>query len=277
MVLASNVGGRRMKILLALLLATALVLSGCAQKKDDDDGAAASSSTSSSQSMTGTGGSVGGNLSTNQPPSATLTANSTGGLNVTFALNATDNDGDALTWSLDFGDNATQNGTFPARLGNASKPFAHAANVTHLYDAGGAFNVTLTLSDGKATTNVSLALNVTAGSSFEQFVAEGTPDLPCTQCTEGGANTGIGYRAGINELDSYFVELPAGAGGQPFTVTSSAGDPEVSFRDSCSGGAAVGDPFNNEGPESGVVPDGAACALMWEYSDPGSTITLTIG
>ena len=266
-----------MKTLPVVLLAVALALSGCAEKKDTDGDGDASSSTSTSRSGTGSG--VGGNASTNQPPTARLTANSTGDvpLNVTFALNVTDNDGDALSWTLSFGDNATENGTFPARLGNLSRPFAHAANVTHAYAAGGAYNATLSVSDGKATTNVTLRLNVTAGTPFEQFVAEGTPDLPCPQCSTAGANTGFGYRSGINELDSFFVEIPAGSAGQPFTLVSTGGDPDMVFRDSCSGGAAVGETFLAAGPESGVVPEGATCALTWEPEGAGSTITLTIG
>ena len=264
--------------LLAVLLALALVLSGCAEKKDEDPEPSSTTSTSTSRSATSTGG-VGGTVATNQPPTAVLTANSTGDLplNVTFVLNATDNDGDALAWILDFGDNATQNGSFPATLGNASKPFAHHANVTHTYAAAGSYNATLRLSDGKATTNVTLNLTLVAGTPFTQFVAEGTPDLSCTQCSEAGANTGLGYRAGINELDSFFVEIPADAAGQPFTVTSSGGDPDVSFRDSCASSGAAVESFNADGPESGLVPAGALCALMWEYAEPGSTITLTIG
>ena len=267
-----------MRTLLVTMIVLGLALSGCAEKKKDDGGDGPSTTTTTTSSTATTTG-IKGNVSTNQPPTATLLANATGAvpLNVTFVLNATDNDGDALTWTLSFGDTASQNGTFPAALGNASKPFQHTANVTHLYASGGAYNATLSLSDGKATTNVTLRLNVTAGTPFEQFVAEGTPDLPCPQCSNAGANTGIGYRAGVNELDSFFVDIPEGAPGQPFTLVSSGGDPDMVFRDSCEGGAAVGDTFLAAGPEAGTVPDGAKCALMWEPEGAGSTITLTIG
>ncbi len=264
-----------MRALVATMIVLALALSGCAEKKKDDD---ESDSSSTSHSGTDSGG-VGGNVSSNHPPAATMTANGTADapLNVTFLLNATDSDGDAMAWTLAFGDGASANGTFAGALNRTLLAGPQLANATHLYAAGGAYNATLTVSDGKATTNVTLKLNLTAGTPFEQFVAEGTPDLPCPQCSNAGANTGVGYRAGINELDSFFVDLPEGAAGQPFTLVSSEGDPDMVFRDSCDGGAAVGDTFLADGPESGTVPDGAKCALMWEPEGAGSTITLTIG
>lgn len=243
-----------------MFLALALALAGCSGKKSGDDGPDESPSPSSTSATT--------NGAPNHPPTASMLANTTGEapLNVTFLLNGTDADGDALAWTLDFGDNSTlANGT------------GLPANVTHFYAAAGLFNATLLVSDGNATTNATLTLSLAAGTAFQQFVAAGTPDLPCPQCSNAGANTGLGYRAGMNELDSFFVEIPADSAGQPFTVASTAGDPDMVFRDACEGGAAVGDAFQAEGPEAGTVPEGALCALMWEPLDGGSTITLTIG
>lgn len=255
-----------MRPLVAVLVVMALALAGCSKKSSDDDPEASSS-------MTSTG--AAGNATANHAPTASLLANATDEdpLNVTFRMNATDADGDDLTWELDFGDEALANGTFGTVAGNGSVP---QANVTHAYAAGGLYNATLRVSDGNATANVTLALNLTAGSSFPQFVASGTPDFPCVQCSDAGANTGVGYRAGVNELDSWFVEIPADAAGQPFTV-SAAADVDMVFRDGCEGGAAVGDPFQADGDERGIVPEGALCMLSWLTDSPGETITLTIG
>jgi hypothetical protein len=256
--------------ILVVALAIALLLSGCATKKDDGDGDS-SSTKSSSNSGTGTAGNgtrgVGG---INHPPAATLKANATDSqapINVTFAINATDADADPLTWRLAFGDNASANGTFAS---------PGSANVTHKFTSGGLYNATLSVSDGKVTTNVSVLLNITSGSPFEKFTASGTPDLACAQCSEAGANTGIGYRAGVNELDSWFVTIPEGAAGQPFTV-SAAEDVDMVFRDVCEEGAAVGETFQADGDEAGIVPEGATCVLAWLPGAVGETITLTIG
>lgn len=269
-----------MRTLVVVAVAVALVLSGCATKKSDkdEDGDPTASATAS-----GTGSGTNATVRTNHGPSISMKANTTGSapLNVTFLLNATDQDGDAMTWELDFGDGAMANGTFPQANANASvAPAAtgQAANVTHLYTEAGLYNATLVVSDGKTTTNLTLALNITGGAPFEQFIASGTPDLACPQCSTAGANTGAGYRAGINELDSWFVEIPAGAVGQPFTLVSESTDPDMVFRTSCaSSGAAVGDSFVAAGPESGVVPEGALCVLAWNPEDVVAKITLTIG
>jgi hypothetical protein len=260
-----------MRILVVVALCLAIVLSGCATKKaDKDDDPSGTSTATGTSTKTGTGpGGGNGTSAVNRAPTASMNANNTGTapINVTFALNGTDADGDAITWSLDFGDNGTAaNGT--------SLP----ANVTHLYAAAGLYNATFAVSDGKNTTTVTLALNITGGSSFDQFVASGTPDLACPQCSVAGANTGAGYRNGINELDSWFVEIPAGAVGQPFTLDSESTDPDMVFRTSCaSSGTAIGDSFVAAGPESGVVPEGALCVLAWNPEDVMAKITLTIG
>jgi hypothetical protein len=65
--------------------------------------------------------------------------------------------------------------------------------------------------------------------------------------------------------------------GHAFTIESDLGDPDAGFRDSCdSSGAAVGSTFGAAGGESGVVPEGAACILAWEFVGGPSVITMTI-
>lgn len=87
--------------------------------------------------------------SPNAPPTANLTSdvpNGTVPLNVTFSLSGTDEDGDALTWTLDFGDGNETNGT--------SLPVA----VTHQYTYAQNFSVNFTVTDGASVANASLVI-----------------------------------------------------------------------------------------------------------------------
>lgn len=75
----------------------------------------------------------------NTPPEASLAANATqvpvGGA-VTFTLGGTDDDGDALAWTLDLGDGTSETGD------------ALPAEVSHAFAAAGDHTVTLTVTDG---------------------------------------------------------------------------------------------------------------------------------
>jgi PKD repeat protein len=71
-------------------------------------------------------------------------------LNVTFALEGQDADGDALNWTLAFGDDAQTNGTILP------------SNATHVYAAAGAYNATFTLDDGTNQTSYDALINVSA-------------------------------------------------------------------------------------------------------------------
>ena len=77
---------------------------------------------------------------TNVAPAATLAAQISG-LTVTLAPAATDGDGDPLTYTLDFGDGESTQGTLPA-----------AAGIEHRYAAQGIYTATLHVHDGRTTT-----------------------------------------------------------------------------------------------------------------------------
>jgi hypothetical protein len=256
----------------AFLLAVMVALAGCSSSSGGDGRNDPSTKTTTTTTTTGghnqTGNGTNNQSAENQPPSLSMQANasSPAPANVTFLLNGSDADGDNLTWMLDFGDNST-----------AATGTELPANVTHRYATAGIFNATFSVSDGKDTANVTVAINISAGSSFTKFVASGTAKLPCPQCTAAGANTGAGYRSGTNELDSYFVTIPASSPGQPFSVTSTGGNPDMVFRDSCSAGAAVGNAYTGPAGEQGTVPQGALCVLAWENAAASSRITVTIG
>jgi hypothetical protein len=79
----------------------------------------------------------------NAPPQATLDV---GRAEATVA--ATDADGDALTYTLDFGDGGHSEGSLPA------------GPIAHVYRGPGDYTATLTVSDGRAATTVTKAVPV---------------------------------------------------------------------------------------------------------------------
>jgi PKD repeat protein len=83
----------------------------------------------------------------NQPPLASPTAVPNAGpapLTVQFAANASDPDGNPLTYAWSFGDGATSTASGPA----------------HTYETAGSFTAELTVSDGQATAFASLTITV---------------------------------------------------------------------------------------------------------------------
>ncbi|HWK29702.1 MAG TPA: M36 family metallopeptidase, partial [Solirubrobacter sp.] len=84
----------------------------------------------------------------NAAPTATLAVTG-GALTATVDAGGSDPDGDALTYTLDFGDGATATGALPVRL-------------PHAYAQPGEYTVQLTVSDGRATARASRTVTVTA-------------------------------------------------------------------------------------------------------------------
>lgn len=113
------------------------------------------------------------------------------GLTATWTLRAEDADNDTLTWSMDFGDNATANGTFERapEVDESVTPTGNSslqAVVNHTYALAGTYNVTVVISDGTDAVNQTLEL----------IVAEAAPPAvpmdPLTftgSCTTGAAET----------------------------------------------------------------------------------------
>ncbi|KYK38487.1 MAG: hypothetical protein AYK18_07005 [Theionarchaea archaeon DG-70] len=89
-------------------------------------------------------------LTSNQPPSADFTFWGSGDYKVSFDASAsTDPDNDELTFSWDFGNGSTDEGVL----------------VTHNYETGGEWTVTLTVSDGKDQDQIqkTVSINVAGG------------------------------------------------------------------------------------------------------------------
>lgn len=244
-----------------LLILTAIA--GCVEPAASSEETTAAStptkgSTSASRSTNTTNATNTSTPIPNEPPVANLTHdldNDTVAVNVTFnfTVGGNDTDGDHLTWHLDVdGDNVTDyNGTD-----------ADFGDVSHNYTENGTFNVTLTVSDGELHGTASLLLNVTSpgggGATFEDSVL-----LPCPTCPD-------------VFIEAVEFELTPDLVGLPFLADSTKGDPDLIFTsDDCDGDEV--EMVANPGPEEGTVPEGAACMIVWEFADPDSDITVTIG
>lgn len=291
-----------MKGLLALLLVAALAFAGCTGK-----GTTTSSSSSTTRATTSaattttaaagttTAGPTTTTAATTTTTSTTTTTTSsppqnrapvigafvasrpnTTTLSFTFHFTATDADRDPLNWTLDAnGDGALDaNGT---RL---------PGNATYTYAAPGLFNATLRVRDGRATTSQILAVNATrvTTSGPVLFTASGNTTVPpnplmLSEGAEQGAIACTGFGAGVSGRDCVFFTVNETIEGHPFTAVSSAGNADVDMYDICSPtGTQVTVPhFDNAGNESGTVPAGVGCIIIWDGTATKiGTMTFTV-
>lgn len=192
---------------------------------------------------------------------------------VTFNLTGSDPDGNALSWSLSFGDGAAN------ATGNTLPDV-----VTHTY-AVGLYNVSLTITDGKLAFRTTLDLNVSASAPF--VVLTGTTAQPCDLCSGFGivgpvGVPGLGGKACASFMsaqaggDCVWFPLPAGAPGRAFTSTSSGGDPDLEFATTCERTYESGGFSFVVGNEAGTVPADVACVIIWEYEAEASTHVFTV-
>src|SRR5688572_28010434 len=136
----------------AALVLLSAVLAGCAA--EDPERYPRTSTTSSSGTASATSTSAAPANRTNTVPEANMTAspaNGTAPLNVTFTLEGTDADGDALNWTLTFGDGNSTNGT------------ELPATVVHLYNVTGNLTAVFTVSDGEANARARANVTLTGG------------------------------------------------------------------------------------------------------------------
>lgn len=276
--------GPAMRAILVVLLLLTLVLAGCAGKgkeSDDNGGDPSGTSTTSgtstksgsgttSTSQTSTGTTTGDGNATNQAPTAQLGASTApGALQVNFTVDGADLDGDALQWTLAFGDGASTNGT------------GVPANTTHTYAAGGNYTATLRVSDGLAnatsSVNVTLAAGAPASQDFEGEWSIGSVDIPfAATLAEAGCDP-------IEGMDGVFLalfDIDAATRGLAFTATVTAASTadsvlawEVQFLDADCAIIAGGDYVDGHPPIMGTVPADAVHA--WMASDGGASVTGT--
>jgi hypothetical protein len=159
----------RSVLALACLVLLTSALAGCSAGDPErfPDGVAGGTSTSTGPASNGTSTGPATSSSTgtsgdsrqdapNQAPSISITVagNRSGSapFNVTFLLNGTDAEGDALQWTLAFGDgSANATGT------------ALPAEVDHVFAAAGNFTANFTASDGTGETSALFAIEVVNG------------------------------------------------------------------------------------------------------------------
>lgn len=195
--------------------------------------------------------------------------------NVTFDIDFADEDGDDLSWTLDVDGDSSPDAEGTAFADNGTYP---AAEFTTSYTEAGEYNITLSIADANATFEATALLIAVAPAStepaFTPIEETGTVDFPCLGCG-GTADGSVSFQTGVQGFDLLWYELPAEAAGQPFSVESTGGDPDVILYDTC-GGSAVGD-YQADGPESGTIPSGAGCIYVYEFETPDSTITTRVG
>lgn len=288
----------RLLPLLAAALLSTLLLAGCS----DDGGGGDTTSTTTTTTAAGT--TTTSRSSTTSTTSATTTTTSApqnrapvgsisasmNGTTATFALTGSDPDGDALSWTLVFGDATT-----------AATGTTLPANVTHEYTLGN-YTANFTVTDGKASADYQATLQVAAGVPANIVVASGDVSANCALACEAcdpagavgcvplpvfpGASGCLSFYASatpapVPTVDCLVVPLPAAAAGAGFTLTSTGGDPDAEFFDVCDPvmGVSLGTSWQS-GPEAGTVPAGAGCAILWEFNavtpDSPSTLTFTV-
>ncbi len=240
-----------MKALVSLALVGALLLAGCASKTDNastGSGTNATSNTSGSKA-TASGASSSGAASTsatasaNSPPVITaFSANRTIGkapLAISFKLNATDANGDALTYVLSFGDgSANKTGSLPS------------ANLTYTYATKGNYTARLVVSDGRASANATTTVQAQA------VGVSGPAAIPADQVITGTLrcvpDLFLGYNDAVpgSSADTTFTVV---AGLTKLTVTLSYSDPGgqglVDLDEVVTDAAGAATTSNEAGPE----------------------------
>jgi hypothetical protein len=279
---------RPLLALACLALLTAM-LAGCAEDPERypdgvPTGSASKSSTatgsttrSGTGSTTATGSGAPGGNGTNHAPLATFSASTLNGtipVTINFTMEGSDPDGDGLNWTLDFGD------------GNSTEGAELPKTVAHVYNATGNFTATYTLTDGQEPTVSTLELAITAGGGAG-FVAQYTgaqtaPSSPANSAESAagfcGASCCASFLGGESGVDCVFFELEASFAGHLFTATADEGDPDAEIWASCDPAELFSIEGHLEtGPESGTIPEGAGCIVLWAKSPPATpTYTFTV-
>lgn len=263
-----------MRALLASLLLMTALLAGCSDGGGDGDGSETSSSSSStgssatsstgtksqtatSTSSTGTGGPQNG------APTGTVAATVVGAV-AAFALTGSDPDGDALTWTLSFGD-----GSSPAT--GSTLP----SGVNHTY-ADGNYTAFYNVTDGKATATYNVTVVVAAPSGGTSLTFSGDVANYCSFCTEAlGQQDGsepaspfpsVSWASGDQGIDAIWVQVPAGLIGHAWSATTTGVDVAVASFTACGPqGHFIEMVDTGAVPETGVVPAGTGCMVLWEY------------
>lgn len=178
-------------VAVAAALLVSVGASGCFVAEDDPEtqGDSAGDGTTSRTGTAGPGpssatttwtGTAPAGAAGSAPVVVNFTANATG-LDVTFTFTGTDAENGTISWTLSFGDNASANGTLAAPA-NGTGPAQASAN--HTYASEGAYNATLTLSDGASSVNQTITVTVAAAAAGGPPMEPITMSGSCTMDTK---------------------------------------------------------------------------------------------
>ena len=277
-----------MRSIIALFVAAALFLSGCAGGGDETGGTGDGSTTSdlstsghttgptTTKGTTSSSSSKSPQSGDNKPPTATLSVSTTSGpppLAVNFTVGGVDPDGDAIQWSLDYGDGSV------AASGNALPK-----DVSHAFTAAGNFTVKLTVTDSKGAAGDKMqVITVSAGAAEGPQVTDGDwtagGPVSCEQFADGDdLNKVLTPFEGI-EFVTFDIRADTANALFYTTVTPTvpaAGPFEIDFYDA--GGANLGY-FQSSDAQSfdipGTVPAGAVTAVFFACTAGGGSFTYT--
>jgi PKD domain len=266
-----------MRNVVATGLVLALLMAGCAAKDTATTSATGTKGTAGSGTGAATGTGTAGAGGPNQPPHATIAlSNSTGAVpfNATFALTGTDPDGDALNFTLSFGDGSAMNGS---KL---------PTNVTHRFATLGNFTAMLVVTDGKHTVNATVTVHVVKGlaaSPPQKVTGSWTTGGPvsCEQfADEDDLHQTAGQTAGIDYVK---FAVRADTMAKKFHVdvksTNPVGGWEVDFYDA--GGKNL-DYFDSPLAPTpttvdGDIPVGSVTGIFFACTAGGGSFTYTAG
>ncbi len=239
------------------VLSLVLVLAGCIDTGGEEQATPAPSSSSASAAPSSTSPAATNSTEnvTNEAPVGSIEADNVTGalpLNVTFTLNATDPEGEGLTWTFALGD-ASDN------LTGTELP----AIINHTYTAVGNFTATFEVNDGVNVDNITVAINVTAALAGEPqtHVITGSAAIPFPVADQ--------FVCLNDDIDGNIYDLAPAAPGWSYTLSPGDGSFGMYWY---SGGAYV-----SKATATGIVPEGTdeveICSLT---AIPGSEYTLTL-
>lgn len=216
---------------LVAVLALAFVLAGCSSTNDNTtsgngttgaggtSGGATGGATTTGPGHTGSGSTTTGPTSGgggNNAPTGTVSASVPGGavpLNVTFALSGADADGDKLSWTLDAdGDGKTDD--------SHASPATFPATSHFTYGQAGLYKVLYAVSDGTATKEYNVTLNVTGGAPVQAVTGSWSySSIDCPGASSQTAPDSAYFPAPLDGKDHVAFTVDAATVGKTFTAT----------------------------------------------------------
>jgi PKD repeat protein len=262
------------RTLLSLLIALSFAFSGClgflgedVEQTDDENGLEGGENGDENGGTDGDNGDTGqdGNQ-TDEAPVASLSANVTAGeapLAVSFTLDAEYDGFFTLTWTLDLGEDSTENGR------------ELPATVDHTFETPGNYTVVLNVSAGEDSSEANLTIAVSAPEVDDPVVLEGELMTPHPALWMTGSETCVSFMTGVGGVDCEFFEIEEEWIGRPFTSDAPEGDIDLEFRTDCSATSESVRMFGDGGHESGTIPADSGCVVVANFLS-GGPFTFTI-